>query len=78
MLSEEAAVANAEYTYYASPNRLVYENEGYIDYMGEDAMNILYGKSDVFAAQYEKNAYRNLDKETLDYINTLWETVKIN
>ena len=23
-------------------------------------------------------AYRNLDSDTLDYINTLWETLKIN
>lgn len=78
MLSEEPAVANAEYTYYASPNKLVYENADYIDYMGDDAMEVLYGKADDFKAQYEKNAYRNLSKETLDYVNTLWETVKIN
>lgn len=45
MLSEEAAVANAEYIYYASPNRLVIENEEYIECMTdvhEDAMQILY------------------------------------
>ena len=78
MLSEEPAVANAEYTYYASPNRLVYENEDYIEYMGEDAMNILYGKADNFAELYDANSYHNLSPETLDYINTLWETVKIN
>ena len=78
MLSEEPAIANAEYTYYASPNKLVYENEGYIEEMGEKAMNILYGKSGGFAENYNKNAYHNLKPETLDYINTLWETFKIN
>lgn len=78
MLSEEPAVANAEYTYYASPNRLVYKNEGYIEEMGEMAMSILYQNAEDFAAQYEKNAFRNLSPDMLDYMNTLWETVKIN
>ncbi|MBQ4518765.1 MAG: spermidine/putrescine ABC transporter substrate-binding protein [Clostridia bacterium] len=78
MLSEEAAIANAEYTYYASPNQLVYTNEGYIENMGEDAMEILYRNADGFREAYNKNAYRNLPAETLSYINTLWETVKIN
>lgn len=78
MLSEEPAIANAEYTYYATPNRLVYENPGYIESMGEEAMDVLYGRADNFAEQYEANAYHNLSPETLDYVNTLWETVKIN
>lgn len=78
MASEEPAVANAEYTYYASPNRLVYENEGYIEEMGSEAMDILYKYAGNFAENYEANAYRNLKPETLDYINTLWETLKIN
>lgn len=78
MLSEEAAVANAEYIYYASPNSLVYENEDYIEEMGEEAMEILYPDIENFAENYNKYAYRNLDQETLYYINTLWENVKIN
>ena len=78
MLSEEPAVANAEYTYYASPNRLVYENADYIENMGQETMDVLYGKAENFAQEFDKNAYHNLSKETLDYINTLWETVKIN
>lgn len=78
MASEEPAVANAEYTYYASPNRLVYENEGYIEEMGSEAIDILYKYAGNFAENYEVNAYRNLNPETLDYINTLWETLKIN
>ena len=78
MLSEEPAIANAEYIFYSTPNRLVYENEEYIDYMGEEAMKVLYPEIDNFAEEYNKNAYRNLDPEMLDYLNTLWETIKIN
>lgn len=78
MLSEEPAIANAEYTYYASPNKLVYESEVYKEDMGEEAMEVLYPEIGDFAQQYNTFAYRNLGSETLGYINTLWETVKIN
>ena len=78
MLSEEPAIANAEYTYYASPNRIVYENPTYIEDMGEEAMAVLYPEMGSFAAQYNKMAYRNLDQEMLGHLNTLWENVKIN
>lgn len=78
MLSKDAAIANAEYTYYASPNSIVYEDPEYIEYMGEDAMEILYPNIEHFAENYNKYSYRNLDQEMLDYINTLWENVKIN
>jgi len=77
MLSKEPAIANAEYTYYASPNSLVYEDAEYIEEMG-DSMDVLYHFNDNFKELYNKNAYRNLNPETLDYINTLWETLKIN
>ncbi len=78
MLSEEPAVANAEYIYYASPNSLVYENEDYIDEMGEETMEILYRFTDDFSELFNRYAYRNLDQDTLDYLNTLWETLKIS
>lgn len=78
MLSEEPAVANAEYTYYASPNSVVYNSQDYIDEMGEETMAILYPELDSFAKEYNTFAYRNLDSEMLDYLNTLWENVKIN
>ena len=78
MLSEEAAVANAEYTYYASPNSLVYNNATYLEDLGEDTIAMLYPELGNFAEQYNKMAFRNLDSETLDYLNTLWENVKIN
>ncbi len=78
MLSEEAAIANAEYISYASPNRLVYENEGYIEDMGQDVIDILYPELGNFSENYNRYAYRNLTPEMLDHLNTLWENVKIN
>lgn len=78
MLSEEAAVANAEYTYYASPNSLVYNNATYLEDLGEDTIAVLYPELGNFAEQYNKMAFRNLDSDTLDYLNTLWENLKIN
>lgn len=78
MLSEEAAVANAEYTYYASPNSLVYNNATYLENLGEDTIAVLYPELGNFAEQYNKMAFRNLNSEMLDYLNTLWENVKIN
>ena len=78
MLSEEPAIANAIYTYYASPNSIVYTNDGYIEEMGGDVMEVLYPELENFAESYNKMAYKNLDSETLAYLNTLWENVKIN
>ena len=78
MLSEEPAIANAEYIWYACPNSVVYENEDYIEEMGEDAMEILYPGIENFSELYNAYAYRNLDNDMLDYINSLWEELKIN
>ncbi len=74
MLSEVPAVANAEYTYYASPNRAVRENEEYIEYMNEI-------KEGGYELMYDTDAiptssYRNLSGEKLLLINTLWEELK--
>ena len=78
MLSEEAAIANAEYICYASPNSLVYDSETYQEDMGEEAMEILYPPMDHFDEKYNHLAYRNLSNEMLGYMNTLWEGLKIN
>ena len=77
MLSEEPAIANAEYIWYATPNRVVYENEDYIDEMGEEAMDILYQDQEHFNENYNAYAYRSLSPEMLDYLNSLWEELKI-
>jgi len=74
MLSEEPAVANAEYTYYASPNSLVINNEEYKEYMAEikeDAYEKMY-TLDCVDATY----YKNLTPEKLALINDLWEELK--
>ncbi len=78
MLSPEPAIANAEFIYYASPNSVVYTDEGYIEEMGEETMEILYPEVGDFSALYNEYAFRSLDEETLDYVNTLWESLKIN
>ena len=78
MLSEEAAVANAEYIYYASPNSLVIESEEYQEELGEEALEILYPEIDDFGALYNKYAYRTLSNDMLDYVNTLWERYKVS
>lgn len=74
MLHEEPAIANAEYTYYASPNRLVRDNQEYIDYMGEikdDAYEKMYDTDNV-----KTTAYANLTNEKLALVNNLWEELK--
>ena len=76
MCSEEIAVANAEYHYYASPNELVVNNTEYVDYMTsihEDAMEILYDSVGEVKAQ----AYLNLTQEKLVMLNSLWEELKV-
>lgn len=78
MLSAEPAIANAEYIYYASPNSLVYNDADYAEYLGEEAMDILYPGIENFSELYNIYAYRNLDSEMLDYVNTLWEELKIS
>ena len=74
MCSEEVAVANAEYTYYASPMTSVIENEEYREYMGEYAMEILYGEE---ASAVKTQAYMNLPPEGLSMLNELWEELKV-
>ena len=82
MLSEEAAVANALYIGYASPNTLVKNSASYREEMGEDAYEILYGVSpDTINAQYNEKygtaCYRSLVMLGMqDYVNTLWESLK--
>ncbi len=78
MLSEEPAIANAEYIYYASPNSIVYESEVYIEDMGEDSMEVLYPEGFSFKENYNKMSYHNLDNETLKLVNHLWEELKIS
>ena len=82
MLSSDAAIANAEYIGYACPNRLVYEDETYQEYMGEDGMAILYGSEGVndryrdAAGNPIDPAYHDFTPEMQAYVNMLWENLK--
>ena len=78
LLSQEIAIANAEYIYCPVPNRLVYENEAYREEMGSEAMAIMYPELGSFFTLYNEYAYRNLSPEQLDYLNGLWEKLKVN
>ncbi len=77
MLSEDIAIANAEYIAYSSPNVLVRENQDYIDGMiewNENAIDILYPSDE---SGLKTTYYESLDPETLALQNGLWETLKI-
>ena len=74
MLTETPAVANAEYTYYASPNTVVRENEEYIEYMNsikEGGFDLMYNTDAV-----QTSSYKNLGGEQLIMLNELWEELK--
>ena len=75
MLSDDAAIANAEYIYYASPHANVYTNEGYKEDMGEEAIAILYPEGFDFHANYDANCYKDLPADMKEYLNSLWNTL---
>ncbi|MBO5754911.1 MAG: ABC transporter substrate-binding protein [Clostridia bacterium] len=91
MLTRDPAVANALYTYYGSPNKVVREDPEYIEEMGEEAMDILYG-NDVFVSNFEDLKDVETDKlktsfytaisnteengNLLDFTNALWAEIK--
>ena len=83
MLSEEIAIANAEYIGYASPNTLVRDNEDYKESMG-DAYDILYAYTiDEINANYSYDPYyHSFSNEEIYgddmqmYVNGLWEQLK--
>ena len=82
-----AAVANAEYTYYASPNQKVVDDAGYRETLNDirepeynedgelvspGAFELMYNAEALETATY----YKNLTPEKLALINTLWEDLK--
>ncbi len=76
MLSDDIAIANAEYIAYASPLDNVRNNEMYIADMtdwNEEAMEILYPEDLGIRTQY----YESLESDTLILQNSLWEDLKI-
>ena len=77
MLTAEAAIPNAECLFYASPHECVYTDEEYLDDMGEDVVEVLYPEDFNFQEELNRYAFRNLDPDTLELINSLWEELKI-
>lgn len=67
MLEPEIALANAEYIYYASPNKAVLENS---DYSLIDSEAVYPDEAPV------SQAFHNLPTDTLQYMNNLWMKVK--
>lgn len=67
MLEPEIALANAEYIYYATPNKAVLENEDYS----------LAESSAVYPENLKNTQeFHNLPTDTLQYMNNLWMKVK--
>ena len=66
MLEPEIALANAEYIYYATPNKAVLENENYS----------LVDSEAVYPETVVGQAFHNLPTDTLQYMNNLWMKVK--
>ena len=74
MLTEVPAVANAEYTYYASPNTAVRENQEYIEYMNsikDGGYDLMYDTDAI-----PTSSYKNMSGEKLIMLNGLWEELK--
>ena len=69
MMEPEIALANAEYIYYATPNKAVLEND---EYSLADSRAVYPEDSDIAHSQ----TFHNLPNETLQYMNTLWMKVK--
>lgn len=72
MCSHDIAMANALYTYYASPVTTVVDDPEYHEEMGEYAIDILYNQAENVPSQ----AYLNLSPEALSMQNVLWEELK--
>ena len=76
MCEREVGIANAEYTYYASPLDTVVNDEDYracMEEVHEDAIDLLYGQAESVPSQ----AYLNLSPEGLSRLNRLWEELKV-
>jgi spermidine/putrescine transport system substrate-binding protein len=66
-MEPEIALANAEYIYYATPNKGVLENEDYS----------LIDSEAVYPEDLQNTqAFHNLPVDTLQYMNSLWMKVK--
>lgn len=73
------AIANAEYIYYASPNKAVVESDAYMEYLDGDE-EIIYDSVivDNIEELFAIYAYRNLSAKDLAILNSNWETLKVD
>ncbi len=83
MLEKDIGIANSTFTYYSTPNRLVNEDPEYIAAMNEvheNAMEYIAPDfiKDEYEGEYVATFYKNLDDQTLQLMNSLWEELKIN
>lgn len=69
MMEPEIALANAEYIYYATPNKAVTEND---EYSLSESKAVYPDEGDIAHSQ----VFHNLPNDTLQYMNTLWMKVK--
>ncbi len=73
LLQKEAAIENAQYTYYATPNLAARNDEGYKAYMADI-------KPDAYEKMYADNVnatpYKSLTEEKQAILNSLWEELK--
>ena len=67
MMEPEIALANAEYIYYATPNKAVLENDDY---------SLIDSEAVYPSGDFEAQEFHNLPNDTLQYMNTLWMKVK--
>lgn len=70
LLESDVALANAEYIYYASPNKTVIENPEYSLYQDE----ITYPSQQVKANTQQ---FHHLPNEIIEYMNRLWSDVRM-
>ncbi|MBQ9940152.1 MAG: spermidine/putrescine ABC transporter substrate-binding protein [Clostridia bacterium] len=68
LLESDVALANAEYIYYASPNKTVVENPDYLLYQDE----ITYPSQEVMA---NTQSFTHLPNELIEYMNRLWSDI---
>ena len=73
------AIANAQYIYYASPNKAVVESDSYLEFLDGDE-EIIYDPviDDHITELFDQYAYRNLSNENLSILNKNWETLKVD
>ncbi len=81
LMDPNVALQNAYMICYASPNSAVVENEEYLEFLDElhpEAYDILYmDMSEYYGVDVRGYYFRDLPDETLNTMNSLWNSLKI-